>query len=667
MGTQAAASAHQYCYKALETARTIRLIIIHPGKVNDDIHLDIQHRHLDDDATAFEALSYVWGSPEPHEEVFINGIAFNVGPNLFCALHHLRYRDKRRVMWIDAVAINQEDLQEKNIQLPLMRYIYPLASSTVVFVGEADSDTAWAFNCFEMLHALYCFWYENPKAATQRGLRYRIVRYDLARLFQFFNRDWFERAWTFQEICLSAEVLVVCGDHKIPWTTIVFAIAAVRLGSDGTGLVDVKDRVLARIEYWALSHLIGRRSAPRQFSMTTLLSETRGLATTNARDRIYSVMGMAEIGRSVVQPDYTLSVAATYILATRRFIMDDNGLRVFQQLDRPEPANDLPSWVPDWRQNQRGVTLVQSKVPTWLPEKSRSTITGPGSQGLFYDFNASHIAAFADRPISDKPKLSLTGAAVDVIEAVHQTHTLLQRLIRLNNNAATTWRLVFCVIRSFLNNLTLPDQSEEPNSLAMLRVLCADRLPISKQRQISDGIVPEHVGHYKRNTGFSLFRTKQFDLDSEWIKNKYLCMWNEASQEPEVPSPLEAIAAKTLHITKMVVGIRPDEDEEMKRSRIAKEYCSTVCGVLHGRALVVTCGGRIGLAPDRCQAGDHVFSLLGGDVPYILRAATKVTEYSILGEAYVHGTMDGELWTLMEDGSLQARNDAINFANLVLV
>lgn len=361
MGAQIPGS--PYRYKELETERTIRLVTILPGNDRDYIHLEIQHRHLEDNMTAFEALSYVWRNPNHRKEVFINTISFDVRPSLFSALRHLRYHDKRRVIWIDAVAIDQEDLDKKSIQVPFMRYIYHFAAATVVFIGEADADTAWAFNYFKILHTLYYFYYETPKATTQRGLRSRVIGYDLKRLFRFLEREWFERAWTFQEICSSTEFQVVCGEHSIAWTIIVFAIAAVRLGSDGAGLAGVEDRALTRIEYWALLHFLGKSDAPQQFSMTTLLSETRGLGTTDARDRIYSLMSMAEIGRFGLQPDYTLSVSATYILGTRCLIKDDNGLGVFQQLDKPKDANELPSWVPDWRQKQRGVTLVPSKVP----------------------------------------------------------------------------------------------------------------------------------------------------------------------------------------------------------------------------------------------------------------------------------------------------------------
>jgi hypothetical protein len=50
------------------------------------------------------------------------------------------------------------------------------------------------------------------------------------------------------------------------------------------------------------------------------------------------------------------------------------------------------------------------------------------------------------------------------------------------------------------------------------------------------------------------------------------------------------------------------------------------------RRLLVTTNGYIGLAPPSTEEGDIVCVLLGGDVPFILRACNN--HYSLVGEAY---------------------------------
>lgn len=298
----------KYRYRPLETERSIRLVTIIPGDANDNINLTIQHWHIDDSELVYEALPYTWGAPENLKLIYINHFAFEVTPNLFDALRRLRLPDKRRTLWVDAICINQEDIAEKSTQLPLMRDIYLKASAVVVWIGQADAagQVEWAFKCFKSLAVLYMFWHETPVAATQRGLRSRVLQYNLPGVFCLLGRPWFEQAWTFQEICLSLNVEVICGPHSIPWQHIVCAIAAVRMGGDGAGLTGVQKSTLARVEYWALLHLVGISRKSKQLSLTRLLSETKGLATTDARDRIYSLLGLANVNTDLFQPDYSV-------------------------------------------------------------------------------------------------------------------------------------------------------------------------------------------------------------------------------------------------------------------------------------------------------------------------------------------------------------------------
>ena len=65
-----------------------------------------------------------------------------------------------------------------------------------------------------------------------------------------------------------------------------------------------------------------------------------------------------------------------------------------------------------------------------------------------------------------------------------------------------------------------------------------------------------------------------------------------------------------------------------------------------GRRMIMTTEGRIGLVPAETQQGD-VVCLLGLDVPFVLRKIGADT-YIVIGEAYIHGAMDGEIVTTLE-------------------
>jgi hypothetical protein len=51
------------------------------------------------------------------------------------------------------------------------------------------------------------------------------------------------------------------------------------------------------------------------------------------------------------------------------------------------------------------------------------------------------------------------------------------------------------------------------------------------------------------------------------------------------------------------------------------------------------------------MVGDHIYNLLGGDIPFVLRGSENPSEFMLLGDTYVHGIMDGELWRITADGN----------------
>lgn len=59
------------------------------------------------------------------------------------------------------------------------------------------------------------------------------------------------------------------------------------------------------------------------------------------------------------------------------------------------------------------------------------------------------------------------------------------------------------------------------------------------------------------------------------------------------------------------------------------------------RRLIVTEQGCLGLTAEHVKVGDAVAICLGGQLPFILRGV--LNHYTLIGEAYIHGIMDGEV------------------------
>ena len=137
-------------YQSLEDGE-IRLLQLHPAEALDTpLHIDIFHADLGGDLPAYEALSYVWnevwghfpiwvdsndnGNTKTKENVYITATA-----NLDAALRHIRYRTRSRVLWVDAICINQDDLAERGQQVQQMRRIYELCTADVAWLGPTPA------------------------------------------------------------------------------------------------------------------------------------------------------------------------------------------------------------------------------------------------------------------------------------------------------------------------------------------------------------------------------------------------------------------------------------------------------------------------------------------------------------------------------------------------
>ena len=82
------------------------------------------------------------------------------------------------------------------------------------------------------------------------------------------------------------------------------------------------------------------------------------------------------------------------------------------------------------------------------------------------------------------------------------------------------------------------------------------------------------------------------------------------------------------------------------RTDMLMEVTKYITRAIPGRVLIFTKKGHMGLGPVTARVGDGIFALRGADVGFVLREKGEGQngEWELLGEAYVHGVMDGEVW-----------------------
>ncbi len=211
----------EYHYMSLsleKSRREIRLVTIQPGKWTEALQCTLEVCDLST-APAYDALSYVWGDAEDTRPILLDGYRFRVTSNLESALRHLRSHEPR-TMRIDAICINQCDLDERASQVQLMRDIYQHASTVFGWLGEATRESE---DCFTMLRFLsdtsdYNWTEKNVQGKTRRVPRISrpALRRGLYGLEDIMSRPWWTRVWIIQEISSRAELQMMCGRDTIP-------------------------------------------------------------------------------------------------------------------------------------------------------------------------------------------------------------------------------------------------------------------------------------------------------------------------------------------------------------------------------------------------------------------------------------------------------------------
>ncbi|KAF2254492.1 hypothetical protein BU26DRAFT_417709, partial [Trematosphaeria pertusa] len=140
-----------YRYKPLTpTTQEIRLLTLLPGEWASPIECNVKHVDLDD-GPEYEALSYTWGDLNDKVDIRVEGATFSVTRNLEVALRYLRHETQERVLWIDAVCINQVDSAEKSTQIQAMYRIFSSADRVLAWTGKESNDSNTAMDLIEEL------------------------------------------------------------------------------------------------------------------------------------------------------------------------------------------------------------------------------------------------------------------------------------------------------------------------------------------------------------------------------------------------------------------------------------------------------------------------------------------------------------------------------------
>ncbi|KAK2470355.1 hypothetical protein H9L39_17972 [Fusarium oxysporum f. sp. albedinis] len=239
---------------------------------------------LDSESThPYEALSYVWGSEDKPRSISIDNCDLAVGVNLHAALSHLRDSFIERIIWIDAICINQADSNEKGQQVQSMAKIYAKASRVIVWLGEAAASSDQALEEIRIVAAT------NPVINEMNHQQ---------AILTLLERQWFQRIWVLQEVAAARHVLIKCGPTEIDGYAFCSGLSALKLSyetcPDREGLI----RSVAYLIRDAVFRPRYETSRSSRFSLNIrplgeLVDMYHTRNATDRRDKVYALLGMS--------------------------------------------------------------------------------------------------------------------------------------------------------------------------------------------------------------------------------------------------------------------------------------------------------------------------------------------------------------------------------------
>lgn len=372
-----------YEYEPIDLdGHSFRLIRLRRGR--SGIQCELFHAWLDDTDTfiEYEALSYTWGDELETWDIEVNGKHLPVTTNLALALKHLRYPDQDRILWIDAICIEQSNTKERGHQVEQMSLIYQRADRVLIWLGIATIETDFVLDSIRDLekesrrHACKGWqaaderwqdlWSRNQPLLQADGNHRLRQREGLNILLR---RPWFRRVWILQEVANARAARVICGHRSVSERMFALAPALLDIMPDPhcQAVLDIFPGRRRADSWWAQSR-----------SLKTLLSKFKDCQASDMRDKLYALLGIATdtSGVEIMESDYgkTLDVVIQDALAFMLGIYEPKDVR---------PC--LPQW--EW-------TELLSHLPTL------------GNAVFSWAMNNEHGAAVRSFPDTNKPGLS---------------------------------------------------------------------------------------------------------------------------------------------------------------------------------------------------------------------------------------------------------------------
>lgn len=579
--------AHLPTYQQMSAVlREIRLLRIDeippPGGEDRDLKCTMEHIILDSPSEKpYAAMSYCWGPIPKQTTITLDGHEVTVPQSAVHAMRNV-IRTTGERLWVDAICIDQQNLNEKGRQVAMMKDIYTHANEVRIWLGHLDNEdtAASAITSTKLIHEQCLHETNNLQDLNKHlygkyggGFKYSEEPLpsscDWNALRSLYSFPWFTRLWVVQEAALARRATCHIGGTNTTIDAETLTLAA-------------RWMVHRRYpRYYAGSELEGIENASSMYKPTTnwMGNQLRNMhrqGCKDPRDRIYGVLGILrpETAAEIVV-DYSSPFLDVYAQALRVSFQENKSLYLLRfvawYVEAPEIRKGLLAQIGQgllWPWYLIWGRADARTWPSWVAKLHAGTDTNLNSCLDVQTFEESHWP-LQIRDVGDPLVLSVRGLDIDRVVSVGAPFT------------------VECL--------------EDGEKLAQSVLWC-----LRQADQLNPGTIRDEA--------------------LEDLKHGLVCGVNmhnaDSEADDELTSDYEAFIAWC-----------KDRESDEQHSEPPLYRFRRHMGRATNRQIFFTAGGRVGLGPFHTQAGDHLCTLGGTMGCYIFRPRGSGS-WQLIGDAY---------------------------------